>query len=295
MPASLSTTDRHASPRREAAVFAALALGFAVAYGGIGWLANAGVLPFTLRGSTPGTILGALLRTFGPALAAVLCAAGFGGRRALRDLGASLAAWRLPAWLWLLALVGPFVAITLVVATGVATGTLVRAPLESSPLRFLVVFLAMAVVDGPLGEEVGWRGYLLPRLLDTMGALRASLVAGVVWWLWHVPLYLADGRDLDLQDWGLYLLTNCALATVFTWFWLRSGGSTLLAVALHATTNFAVYLLLMNLWKRSGDSPVPQLAHAAVVVAAGSAAALALLRRDRRAHLAPPPLPARSG
>jgi membrane protease YdiL (CAAX protease family) len=270
---------RAAGPRlREALAFVALALGFSAAYGALVWASRRGLLAFDMGGSTAGTVAKLLLRDLGPACAAVVCAAALGGGRALRALWATTTRWRAPGWLWLLALLGPFVVVSPVVLVGLLTGTLQRATEPVSPLRLLVVFLAMAIFDGPLGEEIGWRGYLLPRLLDRIGPLAASGAVGVVWWLWHVPLYLADGRGLGLADWATYLATTLALSAVFTWFYLRSGGSTLMAILLHDTSNFAVYLFFLTLWVRVGESPVPKLAHAVVVLAAGGAAAVALYR-----------------
>ena len=271
--------ERPPGPRlREAVAFVVLALGFSALYGAMVWASRRGLLPFDMGRSTAGTVAKLLLRDLGPACAAVICAAALGGGRALRALWATTTRWRAPGWLWLLALLGPFAAVSAVVLVGLATGTLQRATGPVSPLRLLVVFLAMAVVDGPLGEEIGWRGYLLPRLLDRIGPLAASGAVGAVWWLWHVPLYLADGRGLGLAEWGTYLATTLALSAVFTWFYLRSGGSTLMAILLHDTSNYAVYLLLMTLWVRVGESQVPKLAHAVVVLAAGGAAAVALRR-----------------
>ena len=280
--AARSVTPRGARdgrPLREAAAFVVLALGFAAAYAALVSASRRGLLPFDMERSTAGTIAKLLLRDLGPACAAVACAATFGGRRALRALSATTLRWHAPGWLWLLALLGPFAAMSLVVLVGLATGTLQRGTAPLSPLRLLVVFLAMAVLDGPLGEEIGWRGYLLPRLLERLGPLAASLAVGAVWWLWHVPLYSADGRELTLAAWATYLATTLALSTVFTWFWLRSGGSTLMSILLHDASNYAVFLLLLNVWVRVGDSPVPKLAHDVVLLAAGAAAAVALSRR----------------
>lgn len=278
------------SPRRrsgaEALAFVVLALGFSLAYGLLVAASRRGLLPFAMPGSGVGTVLKAVLRDFGPALAAVLAGALLGGRRSLRELWAISTRWRAPAWLWVLALCGAFAAMLPVILIGLSTGTLERSTAALSPLRFLVVFLAMAVVDGPLGEEIGWRGFLLPRLVDRWGAIAASLAIGAVWWLWHVPLYIADGREMGAWAWVEYLATTTALSLVFTWFFLHAGRSALLTILLHDTANFSIYLLLRNVYHRVGDAATPKLAYDAVVIAAGLAAAWALRHRHAAGRVA---------
>ena len=245
-----STNLSPANNMKSATLFVILALGFAFLYWLLVALARAGHVPFSMPDSLAGTLLKGVLRDFGPAIAAVLAAGLTQGRAGLLRLWSSLSRWRIPAWLYLLAFIVPFIADGIVVAVGVFTGTLKRGAGPFSPLHFLVVFIAMAIVDGPLGEEIGWRGKLLPELLQRMRPLTASVVVGSIWCLWHVPLYIADGRSIN---WANYLAGTIAYSIVFTWFYLRSGGSTLLSILLHNTTNFAIYLLLLNLWTPTAD------------------------------------------
>jgi len=82
--------------------------------------------------------------------------------------------------------------------------------------------LLFAVFSGPLGEEPGWRGFALPRLLERYPALTASLILGVVWAAWHLPLLLVD-------DLTVYGTINAVLAAVvFTWVYQNTGGSVLI-------------------------------------------------------------------
>jgi membrane protease YdiL (CAAX protease family) len=263
------------STLKTATLFVVLALGFASTYWLLVRLAHAGSLPFSMSDSLAGTILKGLLRDFGPAVAAMLAAGLTQGRLGLLRLGSALARWRIPVWIYLIALALPFLADGIVVVVGVQTGALERGSGPFSPLHFLLVFFAMAVVDGPLGEEIGWRGLLLPELLRRVRPLTASLLVGAVWCLWHVPLYLADGRPVNWPD---YLAGTIAYSIVFTWFYLRSGGSILLSVLLHNTTNFAIYLLLLNLWTRTGEARVPRVTYDIVWFAIAGIAAAALWR-----------------
>jgi membrane protease YdiL (CAAX protease family) len=86
------------------------------------------------------------------------------------------------------------------------------------------------------GEEIGWRGYALPRLQARHGALVASLVIGVVWAFWHVPKFLTAGSAQDYPFW-LFLLDIMAMAIVYTWVFNGTGGSLLMVTLLHASFN----------------------------------------------------------
>lgn len=94
------------------------------------------------------------------------------------------------------------------------------------------------VFGGPLGEELGWRGFLLPKLLCSRSPFGASLVVGFWWALWHAPIDFAQGfvvsglgGFLARQVWVL------PLAILFTWVTVRAGGSLLPAIAFHTVIN----------------------------------------------------------
>ena len=265
-----------------AAVFVFLAVGFAWIYWLLISLSKKGALPFSMQDTVPGMILKAILSDFGPALAAIIVAAFYQGSAGLKQLWLTVARWRVSWWLYVLASLGPMIAASLVVSIGVMTGSLKRNPEPISIAHFVLVFFAMAVLDGPLGEEVGWRGLLLPQLLRKMRPIPASLAVGCVWWLWHVPLYLANGRISTTGDWINFLMDTLALSTIFTWFFLRSGCSTLLTIILHNASNYSIYLLLITLWHRAGSSGIPHYAHSVLVLILGALAAISLARRSRQ-------------
>lgn len=215
-----------------------LALGLAVAYAllyaaqGRGWVDLTG-----LDG-----LLGAL-RGYGPTVAAVLTAWWAAGRGGLRELATRLTHWRVGWRVYALAILVP-AAVTATVAVLVGW----RANLdwtvgEVRPGRLVLIFFVFALIDGPLGEEVGWRGYLLPRLLEIVRPVPASVAIGLVWFVWHLPLYAADGsRTLDLTFLLLYAALNVAYAVLHTWLFLRAGGSALPAVVFHTAGNYFVFL-----------------------------------------------------
>ena len=90
--------------------------------------------------------------------------------------------------------------------------------------------------DG-LGEELAWRGYALPRLLTQHNALVASLILGVLWALWHLPLVWWEGATMYQHPIWLFLFDIPAKSVLFTWVFLHTRGSVLLAMLLHGATN----------------------------------------------------------
>jgi membrane protease YdiL (CAAX protease family) len=186
--------------------------------------------------------------TWIPAIAALLAAALTGGRDAVRDLGARLVRWRV-GWQWyLVVILGP-AAFSLAV-TGVyvlllggswAAAAPMLAALREGPLVLLPLFLLILTLTDGLGEEVGWRGFALPRLLTRHNALVASLILGVLWALWHLPLVWTEGAPMYQLPVWLFLLDIPAKSVLFTWVFLHTRGSALLAMLLHGATNlFAV-------------------------------------------------------
>ena len=100
------------------------------------------------------------------------------------------------------------------------------------PILFLYVFLV-----GGGNEELGWRGVALPRLQRSYPALVASLFIGVVWFAWHLPLFLVAGSSQAGVPVYYYTLAVVALSVVFTWLYNETGGSALMTVVLHESVN----------------------------------------------------------
>jgi membrane protease YdiL (CAAX protease family) len=136
------------------------------------------------------------------------------------------------------------------------------------------VYLMLLLIALPLtlftfGEEYGWRGYLLPRLLP-LGEIRASVLLGMIWGVWHLPLLLAGLNYPGVNVWLaiiVFTFVTVALSFTYTWFYVTSSGSVLVAAVFHASTNqfsdtFWVPPLL------SGANPfVPSLVSAVLIMA----------------------------
>ncbi len=94
------------------------------------------------------------------------------------------------------------------------------------------------------GEEMGWRGYVLPRLQAKHSALVSSLILGVIWAFWHLSRFLAPGNTASF---ALFVIKVLADAVIYTWVYNNTKGSLLLTTILHAAGNTAgVFLPIVN-------------------------------------------------
>ena len=106
----------------------------------------------------------------------------------------------------------------------------------------LLVFLYVLVFSA-IGEEIGWRGFLLPRLIKWKSPILASLLLGAIWTVWHLPLFwLPDTIQSQLPiTW--FLLQILGTSILYTWIYLKTNGSLLTAILLHTSTNVSMGLL----------------------------------------------------
>jgi hypothetical protein len=88
-----------------------------------------------------------------------------------------------------------------------------------------------------IGEELGWRGYALPRLATRVGLGPASVVLGVIWGVWHLPFFLIAGVDKTGQSLPVYVLGTTAMSVAMAWLFWRTGGSLLMTMLMHAAIN----------------------------------------------------------
>ena len=174
----------------------------------------------------------------GPLVAALVVIGVAEGKAGYRDLGARMIRWRV-GWTWWLVAVGTPLAV-LAVAT-VANVAIWGAPVPVlATIAWSQLALGAAVrfvnpLDGPLGEEPGWRGYALPQLQAERSPLVSGLVLAVFVALWHLPL-VASGM---LPPVGLPI--TFAITFVYVWLFNRTGGSVLMTMVFHIAQGTVSY------------------------------------------------------
>ena len=165
------------------------------------------------------------------------------GRAGVRRLAARYAQWRV-GWLWYaFALIGiPFI---------LEGWTLLLPGNRATAQAFLPAFLlqypglyALLFIFGPFWEEAGWRGFALPRLQARYGPLLGTLILGLLWGMWHLPLHIeAFRQDFGgaLLNFGLaFGLATMAYTVIQTWLFNATRGSLLLLMLAHGSINASV-------------------------------------------------------
>ncbi len=204
-----------------------------------------------------------------PALAA-FATLKFNGRK-LSELGWKWPQTKYATMSWFIPLLYATVAYAIVWASGLGgfpnhefmQHLVVRMGLRTSPVVSAVVYVMLAgsfgMVEGlatALGEEIGWRGFLVPELFRTMGFTSTALISGVVWACWHYPILIWGDYNAGTPSWyGLTCFTVLvvAISVVFAWMRLKSG-SLWVGALLHASHNLYIQDIFSPLTSNTGKT-----------------------------------------
>ena len=218
---------------------------FLIAYAGA-WLVEApvvlsetgtGLLPFTLP--RPLQVMAIAAATFtGPTLSAFVMTGVTEGRAGINRLLRRYVLWRVKLrWYLFVLLVMPASELLgAIVLPGVMAFYQPLTP--SMVLTYPLAFVATFVLGGPLGEEPGWRGFALPRLQPMHGPLGGSVILGVLWGLWHLPLFWSGvWTPPTLPNIVMFIVMTTALTVIITWVFNNAKGSLLITMLMHASFN----------------------------------------------------------
>lgn len=169
----------------------------------------------------------------GPGIAAYVVVRILRGKAADAELLGALLRWRV-GWAWYAVAVLLFPVIWMLAAALSATVAteLAASGSVSAALLALLRYLLAAVP-----EELGWRGFALPALQARHTALTASLVVGLSWFAWHLPLVLGGDPVMSTYPLLPYAIWFLAQSVLYAWLYNNTGGSLVIAVLLHAIAN----------------------------------------------------------
>ncbi len=175
-----------------------------------------------------------------PTIWAFVLASALDGVAGLRDLLIRILRWRVGLRWYLIATVG--------IASLALTARFIQAYVNATPMPAVFDIaawpastwygLSMLVIDpGPLGEDPGWRGYALPRMLQRFNPAVASVLLGVIWAVWHLPAFLFSGMPQSTLSVGWFLLAIVSLTVLMSWVAINTRGAVIPAILMHWAFN----------------------------------------------------------
>lgn len=177
-----------------------------------------------------------------PTISATILTFGRDGLQGLKSLYGRLIRWRFGIQWYALVLFG-------IPAVGWIAARIAGAnPLKpaSTPAEFLLL-LFYVLITGPLCEELGWRGFALPRLLERFSPFTASLILGILWGVWHLPSFFVGGMVQAGMSILLFLINAVFLSIFVTWVFQHTNGSVLSTVLIHFTVNICASIIGVSL------------------------------------------------
>ena len=135
-----------------------------------------------------------------------------------------------------------------------------------NPWLIPLFFILTLIIGGPLAEEFGWRGYALPRLQKKWSALNSSLLLGLVWGFWHLPLFFMIGMaHRDYIPIWLFIANAIVFSICMTWLMNNTKGSLIPALLIHTWMN-VVFVIFPLMEPKAGGNFMPWLLSLLILV-----------------------------
>jgi membrane protease YdiL (CAAX protease family) len=121
--------------------------------------------------------------------------------------------------------------------------TIPPSPAFADPVSIPISFVWIFFLGGPLQEEFGWRGYATERLQAKYNALVTSIIIGVLWAAWHLPLFLSPRQEAyyNRPIWGIFV-ADVLITVLLTWVFNNTRKSIFATMLFHASWNWSNYL-----------------------------------------------------
>jgi membrane protease YdiL (CAAX protease family) len=178
------------------------------------------------------------LNAFSPTISALILSWIIGGVAEVKRLFSGFTRWKVGLRWYLAAaflFLGPLAFALIYIALGNPIAGIQPGVTTSAILGQLVFTL----FSGPLAEEAGWRGFALPRLQLKYSALVSSVILGVIWCCWHIPLFFLPGSSQQGIPFPIYLMLVVTLTIYFTWLYNNTKGSLIIMVLAHFSFNMS--------------------------------------------------------
>jgi len=194
-------------------------------------LSSKNMLPFNF----PTNFIG----SFGPAVGAIVVTLIISGKTGFKELMRKILLFSVHYSYYLFALL--FIVFVTVISILIYM-LLIDQKIEikgiESWIEFILYFIIILFLGGPLGEEVGWRGFLQPKLHEKFNPFLASIFIFVIWMIWHIPLFWLEGAEQQGSSIISFAILVLCMSFLFTWLYLNTKGSLMLALLFHTSINF---------------------------------------------------------
>lgn len=210
-------------------------LTYLISWGTWFWV-NARLMPLT------GWIgLVAIVGAFGPSIAGLVCAASLEGRSGVRKFFQRIILVRVNWTIYAAVAIVPLVLVLFPLVLNSLLGGQKPRWEGLGQLPALFGTLISMLLIGGFTEEPGWRGFALPVLRARHGPLVASIILGLLWGIWHIPIYSLPGlgNPLPVGNLAIFVLTTPLLTIFFTLLAEKSRDSVWMAMLFHAWNNTA--------------------------------------------------------
>jgi membrane protease YdiL (CAAX protease family) len=188
-------------------------------------------------------ILALNLGAWGPLFAAIVATFIYQRGAGVKELLKRGFMVRLGKWWWVVLLTFP-----ILIGGALALSILFGNPAPefaalAQPIGLLVAWVYLFFLGGSLQEEFGWRGYAFENLRNKYDALTAAIIAGLMWGLWHLPLFFVPRSEqyYNRPMWGL-LLTLILVGIILAWFYANTKGSVFAAMVGHTMFNWSIWV-----------------------------------------------------
>jgi membrane protease YdiL (CAAX protease family) len=161
---------------------------------------------------------------------------------------------------------------------GLMPGVVQLRSLIANPLMIpLASFISF--MSGPWSEEFGWRGFALDRIISPLGTITGTVVLGVTWGIWHLPLFFMPETwhgqiGFGITGLWMFIIRSVGLALLMTWVYLGTNRSVLSGMFMHFTSNFTAQLL-------APASARVELIESIIVLVAGLTVCQLMIRKER--------------
>jgi membrane protease YdiL (CAAX protease family) len=193
-----------------------------------------------------------LLYVFSPTISAILIKYIIGGTNEVGKFLKGYTIWRVPFIWYFAALI--LLLLPLAIGIIISLAGLSQGNGFNQTANMVLYLIGFGLLSGPIPEEGGWRGLLLPKLEAKHNALVSSLILGVIWFLWHIPLFFIPGTNqYEMLQYGIvsaiigssiYFVLVMSIGLIMTWLYNNTKGSLIITILAHYCFNFGSTLVI---------------------------------------------------